>query len=153
MNASPDFSESVARLQKFLEENGYPPRVMWVGPQDVLLTGTRQILIRVPVPVANEQHARAAFERGMKEQMGVLFATLCEMDAATCCYAWAPADEEEARRHLIPRDLKLSANLNESRFFGKAVTNHFSWLWLRARHRKHQEFRDQLFLFHSEKAS
>jgi hypothetical protein len=152
INANPDFSESVTRFQKFLGESGYPPRVIWVDPQDVLLTGTCQALVRVSVPADKELHAQAVFEKGMKEQMGVLFATLCEMDDVSCCYAWVPVDEEEAHRHLMPRDLKLSANIGESRLFGKAVTNHFRWLWLRLRHRKHQELRDQLFLRYSKKA-
>ncbi|HEY6307005.1 MAG TPA: hypothetical protein VI488_11175 [Candidatus Angelobacter sp.] len=149
MNVSSGFSESVAQFKEFLAANGYPPSVVWVCPQDVLLIGTRQILVRISFPLRNERHAQAEFERGMKKQMGVLFSTLSHMDAATCRYTWVPADEEEAHRHLMPRAVKFSANTGDSRFLGKDVRNRLRWLWLQLKHRKRQECREELFLLYS----
>jgi hypothetical protein len=143
MNAN--FEGSVARYEKFLGENGYPPAIVWVRPQDVLLAGHRRIFVRVPVPAANEVLARTAFNDGIEKKLGVLFATVCELDGVTCCRAWVPADEDEAERALMPQDLKLSATTGEGRRYGKAVTSGVSWLWLKLRYRKDQQLRDWLF--------
>jgi hypothetical protein len=139
VTARVDFAESVAGFENFLAANGYAPTVMWVGRQDVLFAGTKQIFVRVPPTADNEANARADFERGRKQKMGVLFKTLCKMDNVTCCYTWVPRDEEEAQCHLMPPDLKMAVNAEESMFVGRAVRSHFKWLWLKLKHRKHQE--------------
>jgi len=139
------FEESVVRYREFLRENGYPSAIAWVRPQDVLLARQRKIFVRVPLPITNEAFARAAFNDGIGKKVGILFATVCEMDGVTCCRAWVPADEDEAQRALMPQDLKLSVTTGESHLRGKAVTNRISWLWLKLNYHKHQEQRDFLF--------
>jgi hypothetical protein len=140
-----NFEESVARYEKFLKENGYPPRVVWVRWRDVLLTGRRQIFVRTPVPTTNEGLARTAFNDGIAKKLGILFATVCEMDGVTCCRAWVPADEDEAERSLMPEGLKLSVTTGESRLYGKAVTNRIGWFWLKLKYRQCQHLKDFLF--------
>jgi len=118
---------------------------MWVRPQDVLWTGRRQILVRVPVPTGNEVLARDAFREGVANKLGVLFATVCEMDGVTCCHAWVPADEDEAARSLMSEGLKFSVTTGESRLYGKAIKNRMVWFWLQLKHHKHQERKDWIF--------
>jgi hypothetical protein len=146
VNASADFSKAVARFKDFLAANGYPPSLVWVRPDDVLFAGTKQVFLRIPSPSGNEQHAQDDFETGTKRQIGVLFATLCQMNATTYCYTWVPANEEESERHLMPRDVKFSATIGKSVLEANAVPNHITWLWLKLKHRKHQEFKKELFL-------
>ena len=146
MKVSADFSEAVARFKGFLAANGYPPSLVWVRPQDVLFTGTKQVFLRIPSPSGNEQRAQDDFETGMKRQMGVVFATLCQMNATSYCYTWVPANEDESGRHLMPRDVKFSATIGESMLKANAVQNHITWLWLKLKLRKHQEFKKGLFL-------
>jgi hypothetical protein len=139
------FEESLVRYKEFLRENGYPSAIAWVRPQDVILAKQHTIFVRVPLPTTNEALARAAFNDGIGKKLGILFATVCEMDGVTCCRAWVPADEDEAQRSLMPQDLKVSVTTGENRLCGKAVTNRITWLWLKLKYRKHQEQRDFLF--------
>jgi hypothetical protein len=80
------FRQSIIRFARFLEANGYPGRVVWVRQNDLLMTGHNEISVKVPLPTDNERHAQTLFEAGMREQMGVLFATLCKGDTVTYCY-------------------------------------------------------------------
>jgi hypothetical protein len=140
-----DFDHWVARFQNFLTANGYSPMVMWVSSQDVLLTGTKQVFVRIPLAADNEAHVRADFDRGTQQKLGVAFRTFCKMDNATCCYTWVPRDEEEAQYGLMPQDVKLSVTAGEGVLFGRPVRSRFKWLWLRLKHRKHQERKAWLF--------
>jgi len=139
------FQESVTEFRRFLAENGYPQDLIWVKPDDVILTGTSLIYIRVPVPHSNEESARQLFEHGISQQMGVLFATLCEIDGAACSYVWVPKDESEAEQALMPVGLKMSVNTGESRHQGQAVRNRLYWSYLRLKYGEKQYLKEQLF--------
>lgn len=136
---TPDFDEAVTRFKKFVEEQGQPPRLMWVRSEDVLVADNRWLYVRVGVPEQNEKLARNAYEKGRRGELGVVLATLCQLQDMTCCYVWAPADEDQAERLLMPTDLKLSVSSGEYRWQGKTVSNTIHWLWLRWRYRKNQK--------------
>lgn len=36
---STTFDESLARFQQFLETNGFPGKVVWITPNDLIVTG------------------------------------------------------------------------------------------------------------------
>jgi len=142
--ANQTFQESVAEFRRFLAENGYPQDLIWVNPDDVILTGPL-IYVRVPVSQSNEESARQLFEHGISQQMGVLFATLCEIGSATCSYVWVPKDQTEAQEALMPAGLKMSVNTGASRREAKAVRNRLYGSYLRLKYRENQYLKEQLF--------
>ncbi len=92
------FEEASARFRKFLADNGYPDKLVWVTPQDVLFTRSRRLYIKVPVTDHNLRGVRELFEAAMKAQSGISFSTVCKLGDATCCRAWVPANEDERQR-------------------------------------------------------
>jgi hypothetical protein len=95
--ADSNFESAQERFREFLLRTGYPKELTWVTPGDVLLGGRKLIYVKLPVPSSNLARARDLFELGMLRQLGVLFKAMGEIDGATCCYVWAPADESESR--------------------------------------------------------
>jgi hypothetical protein len=143
---SASFEESCARFCEFLAANGYTRELAWITPQDVLLSGTRLLYVRVPIPNSNQEHARALFDAAMKEQSGVSFKTVCETDYATLCTVWVPTDDSEGQNAMCSKtDLKMSAAIGESRVRGKQVRSGFLWRYLQFRYRKNQVHKGQLF--------
>jgi hypothetical protein len=138
------FEESCARFQKFLGSNGYPADLIWVTAQD-LLAGDRLLYVRLPVPDVNVQRVREVFENAMEQQSGIVFTTVCELDSATCCRAWVPADDDERERAMCPRDLKISALTGNSRICGQGVRSRFKREYLRFRHRDRQALMSDFF--------
>jgi hypothetical protein len=140
---STEFDESLAKFQQFLETNGYPREVVWVTPDDLIVTGERLIYIRVPVSSKNEVQARTLFEQGTTRQMGVLFDTICVGGNETFCCAWVPPDEDQAERALMPKQLKLSAKVDK--VGGTPVRSRLQWFLLRLRYWKYQNLKNSLF--------
>ena len=50
----PDFDGALTRFRAFLKQNNYAENVVWVMPEDILLTGKRFLYVRVPIPAENE---------------------------------------------------------------------------------------------------
>ncbi len=142
-----NFGVTVARFQQFLGQNRYPENIVWVMPEDVLMTGRQFVYVRVPVPAANETRARSMYDEGVTRGRGLLMSTICEMEASTCCYVWYPSRAEEKPEGLWPLDgsVKLSAKMETSRVTGKPVENRLLWAFLKLRHRRKQNLKDFLF--------
>jgi hypothetical protein len=139
------FDAAIAQFQDFLEHNGYPPKVVWVEPANIVLTGQRSIYVKVPVSPANLVRACDRFTRGISSKLGICFGTICEMSDSTFCYAWSPVDSREQQEHLMGPTLKLSAKTGHSRVPGIPVAGGVSWLLLRLRHRRFLRQRELLF--------
>jgi hypothetical protein len=143
---SASFEESCARFSKFLSDNGYSPRIVWITPEDVLFTGRPLLYVKLPTPPRNSEQARMRFDVAMKEQSGVSFRAFCQTDYSTLCTVWVPADESERERAMCSKtDLKMSAAIGESRFRGEEVRSRFRWCYLSLRHKGEQLQKDQLF--------
>jgi hypothetical protein len=142
-----DFGATVARFQKFLEQNKYPGKIVWLMPEGVLLSGKRFVYVRVPVPAANEMKARSIYEEGVAHGRGVLMSTICELESSTCCYIWYPRRQEDVPQGIWPHDgsVKLSAKIETARTPGKPVKSGLMWAFLKYRHRRHQDLKDFLF--------
>jgi hypothetical protein len=138
-----NFEDAVARFQNFLKTNKYPSEIVWVQPDDVLLTGKRLVYVRVSAPKVRQRMAKQICEEGMEKKRGVLLGTICELGATTCAYVWAPANDDEAVRALMPVDLKLSAKTGRIR--GVSVESGIWWACLKLRYRKKQILREELF--------
>jgi hypothetical protein len=60
-----DFDAAVLRLRAFLKANNYSENIVWVIPQDILLTGKRFLYVHVPIPADNEGKVRRMYDDGM----------------------------------------------------------------------------------------
>jgi hypothetical protein len=137
-----NFEDAVTKFQDFLRANGYPGEVVWVQPDDVLLTGKRLVYVRVSVPNAREKIARQIYEEGMGRRRGVLFGTICELGGTTCSYVWAPESDDEAGRALMPVGMKM--NTKNDKIRGVSVMSGVRWAYLRVRYSGKQVLRGEL---------
>lgn len=145
-NSEPQtFDEAVVAYSEFLQKCGFPTGLTWVEPGDILLTGTRTIYIRLPVPQANLVHARERFEAGLRSGLGVWFQTLAELKNSTCCFAFVPEDEADQMYHLLGDGLKMSAQTDQSRRKGIGVRSRLRWALLKRHFRKHSWMIAELF--------
>jgi hypothetical protein len=147
LRSDADFGAAVARFQKFLLQNKYPERIVWLMPEDVLLSGKRFVYVRVPVRATNELKARNIYLEGMEHGRGLLMSTICETQSSTYCYLWYPMRQEDVPQGIWPHDgsVKLSAKSETARMPGKPVKNSLMWTFLKYRHREHQNLKDFLF--------
>lgn len=139
------FDESLVKFRRFLRENGYPEKVVWLMPKDVLLSGRRLIYVRVPIPRTNETLACELFALSVSQGRGVLFKTICTIEDTTYAFAWSPKDEDEAEQRQIGNGLKMSVVIKSSMVAGETVNNMLRWLYLRLRLRGKQMHRAELF--------
>jgi len=139
------FEEAVSRFEVFLKENGHSSNVMWVEPSDLVLSGEHSVYVKLPTPISNVTRARDRFERGIGNELGITFGTICDLSNATCCYAWVPKDEIDRQYHLMGRGLKVTATTGSSRLNGILIRNQLRWRLLKLLHRRHTRLRDSLF--------
>jgi len=141
------FGATVARFQEFLGQNQYSENILWLTPEDVLLSGKRSVYVRIPVPPANEMKARNMYDEGVANGRGLLMSTICELDGSTCCYVWYPRHQEEEHQGLWPHDgsVKLSAKMETSRVQRKPVKSRLLWAFLKLRNRRQQNLKEFLF--------
>ena len=57
----------MARFRAFLKANNYSENIVWVMPEDILLTGKRFLYVRVPIPADNERRIRRMYDEGMTQ--------------------------------------------------------------------------------------
>ncbi len=76
------FGATVARFQEFLGQNQYSENILWLTPEDVLLSGKQSVYVRVPIPAANETKARKMYDEGVANGRGLLMSTICEMQGS-----------------------------------------------------------------------
>jgi hypothetical protein len=144
---APDFGTTAVRFTKFLEQNKYPAKIVWLMPEDVLLSGRRFLYVRVPIPTTNETNARNIYDEAVRNGRGLLMFTICEMGASTCCCVWFPKGPEEEPQGLWSDGggVKFSARTEESRLMGKPVKSRLFWAFLKSQHRSKQSLKDFMF--------
>ena len=135
MTDYPDFDEVLRRLQKFVAMQGAPERIVFVTPEEVLLSEGR-LRVCLPEAAASLVRARDAYQQAVNNRQGVLRAGLCRLENQLYSYVYGPTSEEEAMALLYPDGLKLSlpAPLPKGYPVGK-------WWWrlLRALERRRPE--------------
>jgi hypothetical protein len=143
----PSFGATVARFQEFLGQNQCSENILWLTPEDVLLSGERSVYVRVPIPAANEVKTQNVYEEGVANRRGLLMSTICEMEGSTCCYVWYPRRQEEEPQGLWPLDgsVKLSTKTGASRILGKPVKGRLLWAFLKLQNRRKQNLKEFLF--------
>jgi hypothetical protein len=138
-----NFEDAVAKFQEFLKANQYSDEIVWVEPDDVLLTGKRLVYVCVAGQKVREKTARRTYEEGMPRRRGVLFRTICDLGSITCTHVWAPRSDDEAEELLMPAGLKLSVQTDKIR--GVSVKSAIWWANLRIRYGRKQVLREWLF--------
>ncbi len=144
---SENFDEAVARFREFLGKVGLPEQIIWLSPADAVLTRRRVLYIKSLPPEIGLALAREKYDIGMAAKLGVLFAALCKLENATCCFVWFPSDADEARRSLMLSSggLKMRAPTEKLRLRIKRVRNPIRWKILQIWHREKSDWLDFLF--------
>src|SRR5437588_9538989 len=75
-----DFDKACAAFRGFLSSHGYCDNIVWIMPDDVLLTGKPFLYLRVSSSPCSERHCRELFLRAAAQNSGVLFSTFCEFE-------------------------------------------------------------------------
>src|SRR5262249_48039194 len=135
------------RFSEFLKLNSHSGNIVWVTPDDVLLTGNRVLFVREPIPSDNENKIRQMYEEGVKQQRGLLMSTICRMNRSTYCYLWFPKSVHEIPQGIWPRDgsLKMSARIGESSLPARPIKNRVLWAFMKLWLRRKQDSIDNLF--------
>jgi hypothetical protein len=139
------FDDSIQEFRQFLDKFHYPRKVIWIAPQDVLLTGSQLIYIKVPVASNNAERARQLFNLNLKRQQGVHFEAICAIEDTTYAYAWLSRDDAEAEQNLIGNGLKMSVPAGAYKGKGETVRNLLHWSYLRLKLWKRQHGKDWMF--------
>jgi len=142
----PDFDGALARFRAFLKQNNYPENVVWVMPEDILLTGKRFIYVRVPIPAENEERIRRMYDDGVTQGRGLVMGTVCRMNQSTYSYLWFPRSAGEIPQGIWPTngDLKLSASDKSSSPAGRPIKHQMLWMLLKLWHHRKQSLKDLL---------
>jgi hypothetical protein len=141
------FEAAIRNFQELLRKCGYAEKILWLMPEDVLVSGKRFVYVRFPVPASNEARARRTYEEGIAHGRGLLISTLCEVPGATGCFIWYPKNRAEEPQGIWPQDgsFKLSTKIEGSRIPGKVVRSGLQWTLLGVRHAAKQSMKDRLF--------
>ena len=139
-----NFDAALLRFRDFLKNNGFPPRVVWLTPADVLLTGSELIYVHWPDQNIAQVAARSVFAQGLKRGNGVLLKGLFSKDSKTYSCIWIPKDRSEAEHALLPPLVKLAVAISSP--FKLAIEySDEKWHSLSTRYRYEQSLRMQLF--------
>ena len=69
-----------------------------------------------------------------EREAGISFAGICTLRDATICFAYLPANEDEAARMMVPqKGVKLSVPIHQRE--AEFVSNRFVWWFLKRRGR------------------
>ena len=109
MEETPPFDSAIERLQRFLSEQGWPTRIVWRLESDVVRVPHADIVVRRRTSPDATRIARAHYEAGRSQGVGVALEVSCEVDGAACTSIFWTADPTEAEYRMMPeRGLKLS---------------------------------------------
>jgi hypothetical protein len=124
----PSFDGAVARLRRFAESQGASADLFWVF-REYVTTFRDAECIRVPVPAENAELARAYYEFGRDQALGVTLGVLCQLGGRSACYVWVPSDESEAEYRLQGRGLKLCVHKGRggTNRSGVPVQSYLAW--------------------------
>jgi hypothetical protein len=133
MNDYPTFTEAIVRFRTFASSQEAPTEVMFLKPEDVVVSG-EYVTVRRPSQRERLEHARATYDSAVRHQFGVEIAGVISCENWLGCYVYAPATDEESIERMMPDGLKLSIRTPLVKgYFGGPVI----WALLRWRERRH----------------
>lgn len=105
------FEHAAAFMRKFLVDQDRPGNIYWVFAEDVLCTGPREYLVRIPLPVENRKKAKKCFDLGKERGLGLAMHGFCTLGCCTLCYVMLPTNEDQSQRALMnPNFIKFSVD-------------------------------------------
>lgn len=138
MSEAFDYNSAKRKLCEFLERRSLAPTVAWVFAEDMAWV-SGSLKVRSPLPVENENAARAAVESEMARELGVELRAVGKTAENTLCVVVVPTDERQARELMI-NGLKIS--VPERLLEASQVTGLIEWKLARMKHRKLSPFAD-----------
>jgi hypothetical protein len=118
-------------FSKFLKENGYPKRVVWVGRRN-LVWGRGRVWIKEPatLDVASKRYTLAV-ERGL----GVCLQAFAKTSNSTIATVFVPKNDDESQSFLMPLGgLKMNAWVHS--LPARRVKSNLLWIVLSAWYRQ-----------------
>jgi hypothetical protein len=122
----PSFDEAETKFRKFLRASDWPEDVVWVCPDDVAVI---EQSFTVHPMTKGRQYAIEKYEKGARQNLGVLLNAICRDNVNSYCAVWVPSDSTEAEYALMPQGLKLSIPSEPRQ--GKVVKSGIRWWWLK----------------------
>jgi len=130
MEETPTFDSAVEGLQRLLAGQGWPTHIVWRVEGDVVRDPSGEIVVRRRPRDDIAQSARAHYEAGRQQGVGVALDVLCEVDGAACATVYWTTDSTDAQYRMMPdRGLKLCVATPRRR--GRAVGVLKWWLTTR----------------------
>jgi hypothetical protein len=140
------FDEAVKRFVGMLGAEGCGERIVWVWPEDVLVTGKRVVYVRMPVAERNEIRARKMYDEVMRLDCGLRMKDVCVGQDVTYCTLWGRPEEHAKEPQLWPgRGLMMSVTEESSRVVARPVRSEMRWRFLRWWYRERQGMKEVLF--------
>jgi hypothetical protein len=102
----PDFHTAADEFARFAVDQGYPPNLLWVTPEDVVLerwNGTWTNFVWKGEPNKRQGQARIAYQSAMARNLGIAFEAKCRTDRWTICRVYVPIDDTDAQYRMIPK--------------------------------------------------
>ena len=110
MEDAPPFDQAVRQFRAFLQGQGWTTEIVWRSRDDIVRIANGDIYVRRRSKEQCLESARAHYERGRQQRVGVALEVGCTIDGAACATVFWTADRVEAEYAMIPdRGLKMSA--------------------------------------------
>jgi len=107
MSERPTFDGALEGFRRFAKTQNAPDEMSFIGPDDIVVTGTHATIRRPPAAIRLEE-ARSAFEAGMNAGLGAVIGGVAATKTELFCFVYRPTDREDAVSRLIPPDVKYS---------------------------------------------
>src|SRR5262249_29478382 len=98
---STDFESIIADFVRFVEKEGYPPRLFAVRCDQILIFRKRTYVLAVNQREAL-QRAKSIYEAAAQRGCGVAIEGIGRTATATAFHVLVPTDADDAERRLIP---------------------------------------------------
>ncbi len=128
MNPLPPFDKALAGFITFAQSQGAPADLLFVEPDDVVLTG-RFLSVRSTARDGRRESAMLRYEAACKAGLGAKIAGIAGVGEQLVCVVYRPINEREAEERIVPGDIKYSLRmpLPEARFTGRILWLLISW--------------------------
>jgi hypothetical protein len=100
------FEEASSDFARFAVSQGFPPNLLWVKKDDLLLGrwhGRWTYFVWRGDPAKRQNVAKIEYENSITRNIGIAFEGKCKTDRWTVCRVYVPLDDEDAQYRMIPR--------------------------------------------------
>src|ERR1041385_1744439 len=106
------FETVVEHFKAFLVQQGYPPKLLWLTSDDVVVRGRRYFFWKGD-PSERQRRAQAVYEIGVAQNLPIACKAKCKTEHWTICRVYVAGDSIDAQYRLMPEGgVKLSSALH-----------------------------------------